>query len=299
MVKQIKTSQIRIDGNTQSRAEINNDAVQEYAQAIKDGAEFPPVKVMFDGADYWLYDGFHRFHANNTAGNDSISAEVSEGSLRDAILLSLGENQEHGIRRTNADKRKAVTTLLHDKEWSAWSDKNIATRLGVSREFVNRIKHELVSTEENHTCDRSQVSNQSDRKFIHPKTGKESVMNVSSIGKNQPEAKQVAPQLVNKPKQESELSAQEQAQVDADLLAQEKEFENWLENPDNADLMNRLKQKEAMNTVLRRENDGIQHKNAELARYVKSANTKIEKLEKHIKELERELAIAQGVRVAA
>ncbi len=59
-MKSINIKSIRVDGGTQSRVEINNDIVSEYAALIKDGAEFPPVVVFNDGADNWLADGFHR-----------------------------------------------------------------------------------------------------------------------------------------------------------------------------------------------------------------------------------------------
>jgi hypothetical protein len=46
------------------------------------------------------------------------------------------------LRRTNADKRNAVKTLLYDAEWSKWSDREIARRCGVSSEFVHKSRRE-------------------------------------------------------------------------------------------------------------------------------------------------------------
>ena len=85
-MKKINIKTIRIDGGTQSRVEINNEIVTEYAEAIKAVAEFPAVVVFNDGADSWLADGFHRFHAHNQAGKTSISADVRTGTARDAVL---------------------------------------------------------------------------------------------------------------------------------------------------------------------------------------------------------------------
>jgi len=53
-------SQIRIDGGTQPRTELNEDVIAEYAELLADGVEFPVITVYFDGANYWLADGFHR-----------------------------------------------------------------------------------------------------------------------------------------------------------------------------------------------------------------------------------------------
>jgi hypothetical protein len=57
-IKLIPLDQIRIDGNTQFRDEINQDVVNDYKQAMLDGAEFPPIECTFDDTDYWLCDGF-------------------------------------------------------------------------------------------------------------------------------------------------------------------------------------------------------------------------------------------------
>lgn len=138
--------QIRLDGGTQARAEINEATVSEYAEAMIDEAILPPVTVFYDGVSYWLVDGFHRFHAHRRIGALSIEATVQQADQRAAILASLAANVTHGLRRTNADKRKAVQTLLADPEWSTWSDREIARRCGISSHgMVSAIRSSLVS----------------------------------------------------------------------------------------------------------------------------------------------------------
>ena len=113
----LSLDRIRIDGGTQSRAKIDQDVVVEYATAMQEGAKFPPVTVFHDGAEYFLADGFHRYFAAKKAGSPGIKCDVKEGTLRDAILYSFGANHDHGLRRTTADKRKAVIAMLSDIEW--------------------------------------------------------------------------------------------------------------------------------------------------------------------------------------
>lgn len=132
----LELSQIRIDGGTQSRVELNQETVAEYAQAFTAGAAFPAVVVFFDGASYWLADGFHRYFGARDAGEAAIDVEILKGTQRDAVLYSLKANATHGLKRTNADKRKAVETLLKDAEWAAWSDRKIAEVCGVAHSFV-------------------------------------------------------------------------------------------------------------------------------------------------------------------
>jgi uncharacterized ParB-like nuclease family protein len=133
-------SKNRIDGGTQPRAGIDESAVADYAERITVGDEFPPVDVFQDGANYWLADGFHRYHGHARAGKSKIAATIHKGTCRDAILFSVGVNDKHGLRRTNEDKRKAVETLLKDEEWSKWSDHEIARQCAVSQSLVLRMR---------------------------------------------------------------------------------------------------------------------------------------------------------------
>jgi hypothetical protein len=61
---------------------------------------------------------------------------VRAGGRREAILHSVGANAEHGWRRTNEDKSRAIQTLLNDPEWAQWSDREIARRCGVHHDTV-------------------------------------------------------------------------------------------------------------------------------------------------------------------
>lgn len=148
-MEQVALELIRTDGGTQPRASMDMVVIAEYAESMKTGASFPPVVVFFDGSDYWLADGFHRVAAAKQIKAQSISADVRQGTRRDAVLFSVGANASHGLRRTNDDKKRAVETLLNDEEWREWPDWKIAKQCGVSREYVVRLKP---------SCDRSQDS---------------------------------------------------------------------------------------------------------------------------------------------
>lgn len=145
--KAVYLSNIRIDGGTQQRCEINNEIVEEYAEAMRCGTRFPPVVLFFDGAVYWLADGFHRYHASKKAEMLDILGEIHEGINRDAVLYSTGANGTHGIRLTNDDKRKAVKIMLADKEWSKWPDNQIAKHCKVTQPFVSKLRNPAKTTQ--------------------------------------------------------------------------------------------------------------------------------------------------------
>lgn len=65
--------------------------------------------------------------------------------LRGAILHFASANATRGLRRWNADKRRAVLLLLEDEDWSTWADREIARRCAVSHDFVSRLRGSLSS----------------------------------------------------------------------------------------------------------------------------------------------------------
>jgi uncharacterized ParB-like nuclease family protein len=144
--------QIRIDGGTQPRVEINEEVVAEYAEQLREDVAFPPVTVFFDGAAWWLADGFHRYHAHRRVGRETLAADLHDGGLREAILYSVGANIEHGLRRTNEDKRKAVETMLTneivsmDEKGVPWNNCEIARRCHVGEASVRRCRDALSSS---------------------------------------------------------------------------------------------------------------------------------------------------------
>ena len=125
----------------QSRVEINEETVGEYAQDIENGDIFPPVTVFFNSTNYYLADGYHRYFGHKRAGKVSIQCNIINGTRRDAILYSTAANAKHGIRRSYADRRKAVMILLDDFEWSQKSNTEIAKHVGVSVSFVSNLRN--------------------------------------------------------------------------------------------------------------------------------------------------------------
>jgi ParB-like chromosome segregation protein Spo0J len=139
----IALTKLRIDGDTQPRAMLNQDIIAEYAEHLMNEIKMPAITVFHDSANYWIADGFHRFFAAKRTGATEIECEVVQGTLREAQLFSVGANATHGLRRTSEDKKKAVLTLLNDLEWAEWSDREIARKCNVDHTTVGRIKKSL------------------------------------------------------------------------------------------------------------------------------------------------------------
>ncbi len=194
----IELTKLRLDGGTQPRAALDPATIDEYAEAYRAGAQFPPVIVFYDGEHYWLADGYHRVEAARLAGRTEIYEDITPGSKRDAILFSLSANARHGLKRSNVDKRRAVETLLADPEWSTWSSREIAKACAVSHTFVDDSRRASLAT--------LPVS-APDERTVTTKHGTTTTMNVTNIGKT-PEPPEPAPKA--KPKL---LSEEESARI--------------------------------------------------------------------------------------
>jgi hypothetical protein len=120
-----------------------------------------PAPSWGDGLPYYTYEWALARQlrlALEAAVAESETAAQGKGCRDDGVLrqelrseqsTSLGEKlkDENRPRRTNADKRAAVKTLLADEVWRERSDRWIASEAGVDQKFVWKLRNEL-STED-------------------------------------------------------------------------------------------------------------------------------------------------------
>lgn len=169
---------IRLDGATQPRAELLTDVMEEYAEQMRNGVEFPPITVFFDGTDYWLADGFHRVGAALRARpSKPIEADVIQGTQSEAQWFSFGANKAHGLRRTNEDKARAVKSALGHPGSSGLSDGAIAEHVGVHRNTVQRMRREIKPVAQEQESDLHKLCKSKSRKGRDGRT-----INTAKIG---------------------------------------------------------------------------------------------------------------------
>ncbi len=144
-IELLAISKIRTDGETQCRVNVDRSAILEYAELMRSGTIFPPVRVWFDGQDYCLADGFQRLSAAREIGAVFIAAEVLCGSLEDARWDSYAANATHGVRRTKADIEAIVRRALEYPKSHLLSNVQIARHLHVPEATLRRWK-KLISS---------------------------------------------------------------------------------------------------------------------------------------------------------
>ena len=184
---ELRIDQIHILEELQSRASTSSEHVDELVELLQSGGQFKEPPVVFrqghDGDEYFLADGFHRVHAYKKAGIESAMFDVRAGgstAFRHAKLWSIQSNSAHGLRRSPADKRRAVEMLLQDEEWSAKSDRWIAETAGVSHPLVASVKRT------------GNVSSSTCTGTVSPQTGKDGKKRLTQ---KKPSAKKSGPAL--------------------------------------------------------------------------------------------------------
>jgi hypothetical protein len=143
-IKTIELKKIRLDGGTQPRNKISEEQVARYTEVLLSGGKMKEdPTVFFDGKDYWLADGFHRYHANKRAGYTEIQCSVILGTKREAWIYSRGANHDHGMPRTAEEVRNSVISCLNDIELCSLSDVQIAAICKCSSMTVGRVRKSL------------------------------------------------------------------------------------------------------------------------------------------------------------
>jgi hypothetical protein len=153
----VSLASIVIDKRFQTRAAMDQGAIADYADAIRQIGcwPFPPIKVVRQV----LVDGFHRIEAARrviaapetpadlrkalqTIPCERVAVDPASNDISDlALQHALAANHTHGLRRSNADKRRAVE--LAQNRWPDKSDREIAKLTGTSHTFAGTVRGEL------------------------------------------------------------------------------------------------------------------------------------------------------------
>ena len=125
-----------LDLSLQTRAGTDAETINNYAEAMSDGAQFPDVTVFTDGTTHWLADGFHRVMALKQLGKGTVAADVRKGTSDDAVVFGGTANNKQGKRPTRADVQHFLEMVWERREaifGGTPTGGNLAEKCGVSR----------------------------------------------------------------------------------------------------------------------------------------------------------------------
>jgi hypothetical protein len=147
----VPIASIHLDPQYQMREKVNRETVSEYAELIRGNkGKWPfvePVKLVRvrgkkgEQPTLVLVDGWHRIAAAKEAEEDHVLAVIIDGTAEAAFKEALGANSQHGLPRSNGDKRKAVAAAL--ERYASWDNRKIAKLVGVSHTMVNDARKRL------------------------------------------------------------------------------------------------------------------------------------------------------------
>jgi len=139
-LKNIPINLIKKDGGTKRRP-LNEDTIKEYIKSMDNGSIFPPVDVVIDGDNYWLWHGFHRYECYKRRGEKEIPANVTYGNKHDAQWLSFGAHKKHELPPRAIQEKLQI--ILKDPEWQKKSDIEIGKHVNCSRAYVNQMRKKI------------------------------------------------------------------------------------------------------------------------------------------------------------
>ena len=124
---------------------VKEEKVEEYAEAMESGAEFPPIKVWQkpDGT-YQVIDGVHRISAYRKLGKKYIEAEIIQ-DIEDEVEFmkkAIEENLKHGLPLSKEDKREDARRLYIKGESPELLAKLFKVHLATVYKWIKDIKDE-------------------------------------------------------------------------------------------------------------------------------------------------------------
>lgn len=136
------------DDKYQMRVDI--PSVDHYVDLITSSEFWPfdrPLVVYRIRGKLKVVDGFTRGRAAVVAKLDKVPVVIMPGGHKEALQHAFGCNAEHGFRRTNADKNKAVLRAIAEYENTEVTPAQIALMCKVSRTYVYQLMKSLKGEE--------------------------------------------------------------------------------------------------------------------------------------------------------
>jgi hypothetical protein len=125
----------------QMRVSLPEKTIAQYAEAMRQGSEFPPIECAELDGELIVFDGFLRKHAYLLCGVAQIEVRIYTVESRDQIILMAVKANAHDfLKRSNADKEHSVRQLLDTEMGKTMSSVDIANAAGVHINTVIRFR---------------------------------------------------------------------------------------------------------------------------------------------------------------
>lgn len=259
-MRKVKLSDIRIDGGTQGRVEIDQRHAYQIVEMMKEGWEFDPIDTNFDGVTYWMVDGFHRYHAYTLLGIKEVEVKYIPGTLDEAIIRSYGVNARHGKPRTVEDRQKIVEDALANPLTKDKTTYEIAKICVVSQSFVAGLRDPA----------KKKKQKEAKEKYIQKKA-------------------QELPSQTNTPENTSQTSSEKTTAVSGDAPDEAELRANELSMQADMEMMNKILESDDVLVTLKDEVTRLTHQNSQLEVRLHGLMNERNEAVKMVKKLQKEL----------
>ena len=143
MKKQVvKIADLQFDVDIYPRMKIGWLTAYQYAQAMKSGSEFPPVKIgLLDGKKF-VVDGWHRIEAKKLLKEEFVEAEIKEYTDRKTIFAdAVRFNAAHGRQLSVQEKVRIIARL----EEMQFTPDEISALIKVPLEGITKLRVRTIS----------------------------------------------------------------------------------------------------------------------------------------------------------
>jgi hypothetical protein len=118
VVRTLRISDILRDSRLQVREGLDEGTIRRYADGMKAGVEFPPIKVARINGAYVLVDGWHRLEATASVGQCNIEAEtVPVADFEQAGWLAAAANLAHGLPLKRREGRAVFRAYVKARQY--------------------------------------------------------------------------------------------------------------------------------------------------------------------------------------
>ena len=177
MKKLVFIAEIDWKNSPKVRAGLVPEVVEDYAERYRKREEMPAPLIGDLGAlGFWCLDGMHRLHALKKNGQKGVTCEVVKVTEEEALKLALTQNEQHGLRRSNDDKRRCVSTAL--LAWPEKSNLAIAQLTKVDDKTVAAVRKEM---EKAGDVDKSVVRKDTKDREVKPRVSKDALVDATGL----------------------------------------------------------------------------------------------------------------------
>jgi hypothetical protein len=111
---------------------------EEHVRLLTESAhQLPPIIVHRDTMR--VIDGMHRLRVAKARGATHVQARFYNGDERDAFVLAVRLNTQHGLPLSLPDRLAAAAAIM--RSHPEWSDRMIAALTGLTHKTVRGIRH--------------------------------------------------------------------------------------------------------------------------------------------------------------